>query len=98
MFELTSRATAALAETRAKSGLGDRIAIRICASRANGASSAAYQLRFAAEPFPDDVVISTDGATVFLAAGVAKRLAASVLDAEKTPTGSKLVLKHRPLA
>jgi Fe-S cluster assembly iron-binding protein IscA len=98
VFELTSRAAAALAETCAKSGLGHGIAIRICASQANGGSSGAYQLRYAAEPFPDDVVISTAGATVFLAAGVADRLADSVLDSEKTANGSKLVLKHRPLS
>jgi Fe-S cluster assembly iron-binding protein IscA len=98
MFELTSRAAAALAETCAKTGLGDRMAIRICASQANGGSPRAYQLRFATEPFPDDEVISTEGATVFLAAGLADRLAASVLDAEQTANGSKLVLKHRHLA
>jgi Fe-S cluster assembly iron-binding protein IscA len=96
VFELTSRAAAALAETRAKSGLGDLIAIRICLSQANGGPSGGYQLRFASEPFPNDEVISASGATVFLAADVADRLAGSVLDAETTESGSKLVLKHRP--
>jgi len=98
VFELTSRAAAALAETRAKSGLGDQIAIRICPSQAKGGVPGAYQFRFAAEPFPDDVVISNEGATVFLAASVVDRLAASILDAEETVNGSKLVVKHRPLA
>jgi Fe-S cluster assembly iron-binding protein IscA len=98
VFELTSRAAAALAETRAKSGLGDRIAIRICLSQPNGGPPEGYQLRFAAEPLPNDKVISTSGTTVFLAAGVADRLAGSVLDSEETANGSKLVLKHRPIA
>ena len=98
MFELTNRAAAVLAETVSKTGLGGRIAIRICASQAHNERSSAYQLRFAAEPIPDDVVISTAGATVFLAAGVADGLANSVLDTETSASGSKLVLKHRPLA
>lgn len=97
MFELTSRAAASLAETRAKGGLGNRVAIRICASQHNGGPSEGYQLRFAAEPLPNDEVINTSGATVFLAAGVADRLAGSVLDSEKTANGSKLVLKHGPV-
>jgi Fe-S cluster assembly iron-binding protein IscA len=96
VFELTSRAAAALAQTRAKTGLGDQIAVRICSSGANGGSDGSYQLRFAAEPLPDDVIISNGGATVFLAAAVADRLAASLLDAEPTAHGSKLVLKNRP--
>lgn len=56
MFELTSRAAAALAQTRAKSGLGDTIAIRISASESSNGSSAGYQLRFASHPAPDDVL------------------------------------------
>ena len=98
MFELTSRAATALAETRVKSGLADGIAIRISVSQPNGGPCEGYQLRFAAEPLPNDEVISTSGATVFLAAGVADRLAGSVLDSEKTANGSQLVLKHRPVA
>lgn len=56
MFELTSRAAAALAQTRAKSGLGDTIAIRISASESSNGPSADYQLRFASHPAPDDVL------------------------------------------
>jgi Fe-S cluster assembly iron-binding protein IscA len=96
VFELTSRAAAALAEARATRGFGDRIAVRICASKPDRGSSGGYKLRFATEPFPDDEVIHSAGATVFLAAGVADRLVATVLDAEQTAHGQKLVLKQRP--
>jgi Fe-S cluster assembly iron-binding protein IscA len=97
VFQLTNRAAEALAETREKSGLGDRIAIRISPSQVDGTPSRGYQLRFAADPLPEDVVVESGGATIFLAAGVADRLSSSVLDAEELASGHKLVLKHRPL-
>jgi Fe-S cluster assembly iron-binding protein IscA len=97
VFELTSRAAAALAETRARSGLGDTIAIRISASESGNGSSAGYQLRFASHPTPSDVVMETAGTRVFVAADLAEPLKALVLDTVDTAQGARLVLKHRPV-
>ncbi len=98
MFELTSRAADALADSRTRSGLGETIAIRISASESGNGSSAGYQLRFASHPSPGDVVMESAGTRVFVAAGLAEPLGGSVLDVQDTPQGSKLVLKHRPTA
>lgn len=95
MFELTSRAAAALAETRAQSGLGETIAIRISASESSNGSSAGYQLRFASHPSPDDLVMETGGTRVFLAAELAEPLEAAVLDTVATEEGERLVLKRQ---
>jgi Fe-S cluster assembly iron-binding protein IscA len=95
VFELTTRAAAALAETRAKSGLGDRIAIRISASESGNGSNPGYQLRFASHPAPSDMVVESAGTTVFLAAELAEPLQTHVLDAVETAEGERLVLKHR---
>jgi Fe-S cluster assembly iron-binding protein IscA len=95
VFELTSRAAAALAQNRAQIGLGDTIAIRISASESGNGSSAGYQLRFASHPAPDDVVMETAGTKVFLAAELAEPLDAAVLDAVDTGAGERLILKRR---
>jgi Fe-S cluster assembly iron-binding protein IscA len=95
VFELTSRAAAALAQNRAQIGLGDTIAIRISASESGNGSSAGYQLRFASHPAPDDVVMETAGTKVFLAADLAEPLDAAVLDAVDTDEGERLILKRR---
>lgn len=93
MFELTNRAAASLAETRAKNGLGD-IAIRISASESGNGSAAGYQVRFASHPAPDDVVTESAGTTVFLAAELAEPLDTAVLDTVDTAEGERLVLKR----
>jgi Fe-S cluster assembly iron-binding protein IscA len=95
VFELTSRAAAALAENRARRGLGGAIAIRISASESGNGSSSGYQVRFASHPAPNDLVMESAGTTVFLAAELAEPLRASVLDAEDTAQGKMLVLKRR---
>jgi Fe-S cluster assembly iron-binding protein IscA len=95
VFELTSRAAAALAETRAQSGLADTIAIRISASESGNGSSAGYQVRFASHPAPNDVVVESSGTKVFLAEELVEPLETSVLDTVDTAQGEKLVLKHR---
>jgi Fe-S cluster assembly iron-binding protein IscA len=95
VFELTSRAAAALAQNRAQIGLGDTIAVRISASESGNGPSAGYQLRFASHPAPDDVVMETAGTRVFLAAELAEPLDAAVLDAVDTEAGERLVLKRR---
>lgn len=97
MFELTSRAAAALAERRAMNGLAESIAIRIATSDSENGSASGYSLRFASQPWPDDLVLESSGTRVFLAAGLAEPLGASVLDVVDTPQGPHLVLKHRPL-
>ena len=96
VFELTSRAAATLAETRSRSGLGDTVGIRISASESGNGSPGAYQLRFASQPAPSDVVMESAGTTVFVAAGLAEPLEVLVLDTVDTDSGAKLVLKHRP--
>ena len=98
MFELTSRAAAALAESRTRSGLGDTIAIRISTLDSGNGSSAAYRVRFASHPSADDLVLESAGLRVFLAAGLAEPLEGSVLDAEDTDKGRALVLKRRRVA
>ena len=95
MFELTSRAAAALAETRSRSGLADTIGIRISVSESENGSSASYQLRFASHPAPSDVVMETAGTKVFMAAGLAEPLEVLVLDTVDTDSGERLVLKPR---
>ena len=96
MFEVTSRAAAALAQSRSTIGLNDTIAIRISASESGNGSSAGYQLRFASHPSAGDVVVESAGTRVFLASELVEPLETSVLDTVDTPQGEKLVLKVRP--
>jgi Fe-S cluster assembly iron-binding protein IscA len=96
VFELTSRAAAALAQRRALSGLAETIAIRISTSDSENGSGPGYKLRFASHPLPDDLVVESAGNRVFLAAELAEPLGGSVLDVVDTPQGPHLVLKHRP--
>ncbi|HYH49602.1 MAG TPA: hypothetical protein VEG38_08645 [Acidimicrobiia bacterium] len=97
MFEVTGRAAAALANRRAKDGLGDSIAIRISTADSRNGASAGYQLRFASHPSPDDIVMESAGTRVFLAAGLEEPLAGSVLDVVETPEGPQLILMgHAP--
>lgn len=98
MFEVTSRAAAALADSRSNIGLNDTIAIRISASGSGNGSSAGYQLRFASHPSAGDVVLESAGTKVFLASELVEPLETSILDTVDTPQGEKLVLKHRPVA
>ena len=95
MFELTSHAAAALAQTRARNGLADTIAIRISTAESGDGAPAGYRLHFASDPAPDDTVVESAGTRVFLAAGVAEPLGGSVLDVVETAKGEQLVLKHR---
>jgi Fe-S cluster assembly iron-binding protein IscA len=95
VFELTSRAAAALTERRVMNGFAESIAIRISSDSDNG-SGPGYKLRFASHPLPDDLVLESNGTRVFLAAGLAEPLGGSVLDVVDTPQGPHLVLKHRP--
>ena len=94
-MELTDRAAAALAASRAQSGLGETIAVRISAAESGNGSSAGYQLRFASHPAPDDVVTESSGTKVFVAAELAEPLEAAVLDAVDTDEGQRLLLKRR---
>jgi Fe-S cluster assembly iron-binding protein IscA len=96
VFELTSRAAAALAQRRALNGLGDSIAIRISTSDLGNGSGPGYQLRFASHPSPNDLVLESAGTKVFLASGLAEPLGGSVLDVVDTPQGPHLVLKRQP--
>jgi Fe-S cluster assembly iron-binding protein IscA len=97
VFELTNRAAAALAERRALNGLAESIAIRISTSDSGNGSSSVYSLRFASQPWTDDLVLESSGTKVFLAAGLAEPPGGSVLDVVDTPQGPHLVLKHQPL-
>jgi Fe-S cluster assembly iron-binding protein IscA len=97
VFELTNRAAAALAERRALKGLAESIAIRISTSDSDNGSASGYSLRFASQPWPDDLVLESSGTKVFLAAGLGESLRGSVLDVVDTPQGPHLVLKHQPL-
>jgi len=94
MLTLTPDAVAVLDETRSKSGLPDTVAVRISQKASDNGQAAAYELRFAAEPLPDDLILDAEGTRVFVAAGAAEPLVAAVLDAEETPEGRKLVLKR----
>jgi Fe-S cluster assembly iron-binding protein IscA len=96
VFELTSRAAAALAERRNVNGLAESIAIRISTSDSGNGSGPGYKLRFASQPSPDDLVLESYGTRVFLAPGLAEPLGGSILDVVDTPKGPHLVLKHRP--
>lgn len=95
MFEVTSRAAAALAQNRTRTGLDETIAIRISASESGNGSSAGYQLRFASHPSTGDLVLETAGTKVFVAGELAEPLETSVLDAVDTPQGERLVLKRQ---
>ena len=96
MFEVTTRAAAALAQSRNRNGLTEQIAIRISASESGNGSSAGYQVRFASHPFDGDVILDSAGTKVFLAPEIVEPLDTSMLDTVDTPQGEKLVLKHRP--
>ncbi len=94
MLALTPRAVAALAETCTRQGLPKTIGLRISASTSNG-DGGVYDLRFVADPEPDDVVVEGGRTRVFLAPEVAQHLDSSVLDAEETAHGRKLVLRQK---
>ena len=96
MFEVTSRAAAALAQSRTKIGLNDTMAIRISASESGNGSSVGYQLRFASHPLAGDVILESAGTKVFVAPELVEPLETSVLDLVDTAQGEKLVLRHRP--
>jgi len=96
VFEVTSRAAAALVRSRDEIGLGETIAIRISASESGNGSSAGYQVRFASHPSNGDVVLESAGTRVFLASELVEPLQTSILDTVETPQGERLVLKHRP--
>lgn len=93
MLELTPGAAAVLAHSKAQSGLGDDIAIRISGADSSNGGAAAYRVRFESHPSPNDLVVETAGTRVFLAAELVEPLQAAVLDVEDTPQGTKLVLK-----
>lgn len=88
---LTGRAARALGQIRRRTGLEDRIAVRISASE----SSPGFQMRFASHPLPGDDIITTAGTRVFIAATLAKPLESSVLDTVDTSQGEHLVLRPR---
>jgi Fe-S cluster assembly iron-binding protein IscA len=96
VFEVTSRAAAALAQRRDLTGLVGSIAIRISTADSGNGSEPGYQLRFASHPSPDDHVVESAGTKVYLAAGLAEPLEGSVLDVVDSAEGPHLVLKHRP--
>jgi Fe-S cluster assembly iron-binding protein IscA len=96
VFEVTSRAAAALLRSRSNNGVEESIAIRISNSESGNGSSAGYQVRFASHPTAGDVVVESAGTKVFLASDAVEPLQTSVLDIVETPQGDRLVLKHRP--
>lgn len=93
MFTLTDSAAAVLSETRIRRGYPDDVGFRISAGGTDNGEAGSYQLRFAADPSPDDVVIGGTGTPVYLSADVASDITGAVLDAVETPDGTKLVLK-----
>ena len=95
MFMLTGRAARALGQIRRRTGLGDRIAVRISASESRNGSSPGFKMHFASHPSPGDDIITTAGTKVFLAAALAKPLESSVLDTVDTSQGEQLILRPR---
>jgi Uncharacterized conserved protein len=93
MLALTPRALAVLADAFTERGVPGNVGIRISAGGANG-DGAAYQLQFAQDPAPDDVVIDNGGPRIFVAAEVAKPLEAAIIDAEETAQGRKLIVRY----
>lgn len=94
MLTLTPGAAAVLAEARDQNGLSEEVGLRISAGPSSNGQAAAYELRFAAEPNPDDLVVDSGGTRLFVAAEVAQPLETAVLDAQETDQGRKLVLKR----
>lgn len=93
MLALTPRALAVLADKLTERGVPGNVGVRISAGGANG-QGAAYQLQFADEPAPDDVVIDSGGPRIFVAAEVARPLDGAIVDAEETPDGRKLIVRY----
>jgi Fe-S cluster assembly iron-binding protein IscA len=94
MLRLTPRAAAILAETRLQNALPDDIAIRITAGESSNGSAAAYRVRFASAPSPNDLVVQSEGTLLFVAADVAGPLETAVLDVECAADGHRLIVKH----
>jgi Fe-S cluster assembly iron-binding protein IscA len=95
MFHVTPSAAATLANARTERGLPRHFGVRIAPSDSQNGHGPAYQLSFAAEPADGDLVRDTDLARVFVAPEAAEPLNDTVLDAEDTDQGTKLVLKRR---
>jgi len=93
MLALTPRALAVLSDSLTDRGLPGNVGVRISAGGSNG-ESAAYQVRFAEDPAPDDLVIDSGGPRIFVAAEVVEPLDSAILDAEETAQGRKLVLRR----
>jgi Fe-S cluster assembly iron-binding protein IscA len=93
MLALTPRALAVLADTLTERGLPGNVGVRISAGGSNG-EGAGYQLRLAEDPAPDDLVIDSGGPRIFVAAEVVEPLEAAILDAQDTPHGRKLIVRH----
>jgi Fe-S cluster assembly iron-binding protein IscA len=94
MFMLTPSAAAILAETRLQNGLPDDVAIRISGGGSSNGSAAAYRVSFANVPWPDDLVVQSEGTRLFVAADVAGGLETAALDVEGTADGHRLIVKH----
>jgi Fe-S cluster assembly iron-binding protein IscA len=95
MFMLTGRAARAVGGIRRRTGLEDRIAIRISASDPQNGSSPGYKMRFVSRPSPGDEIVTTAGTKVFIAAALARPLKSAVLDTVCTSEGEELVLRRR---
>ncbi len=74
MLELTAKATQHLLSVRSQRGHGADAAARFI-QRGNGVG-----LTFATEPRPGDAVVEADGISVYVAAEVADRFEAGVID------------------
>lgn len=92
---LTGRAARALGHIRRRTGLGDRIAVRISPSESRSGSLPLFQIDFASHPSPGNDIITTAGTNVFIAAAIARPLESAVLDIAGASQGEELVLRAR---
>jgi Fe-S cluster assembly iron-binding protein IscA len=89
MLQMTTRAVSHIEQLRAKQGHDGRTGVRFL--RRGGRLG----LTFAANPASGDRVVPCDGVVVYLASDIAEAFERSVIDAETTDGGTKLVVRRK---
>ncbi len=92
MLTMTSSAATALDEIRERQGVPEEFVVRVSPpATANGLE---VQVKFAPGPSEGDQVTETEGTTLCVDSELVEPLEETVIDAEQTPQGPALVLRH----
>lgn len=91
MLTMTSNAAAVLDEIRQQQQVPEEYGLRVYPTESP--QGVQVQLGFSPEPTTGDEVSESEGKKLFVAPELAEPLSESVIDAEKTPEGTRLVLR-----